>query len=283
MDLLVGTAAGVLDLEGRYLLEGTGVSHVTGDTGDWWAATDGGLVRNGQAVASPPSGARLNCVAVAGDRIWVGADSARLFRFSDGELIEDPALADAPGRDTWHTPWGGPPDVRSLAVGSDGVLYVNVHVGGILRRDGEGFTPLVDIHSDVHQVAAHPHQPRAVAAATARGLAVAFDGGSFEFRTEGLEHSYCRAVGLEEETVLVSASRGPRGGASRLYRGSLRGGDLAACGDLPPFDSNLDTHCVLARSDGYFLGHGSSVWVSRDRGETWEEAAGGLPTITSLA
>lgn len=44
----------------------------------------------------------------------------------------------AEGREEWYTPWGGLPDVRSLAVGTAGERYVNVHVSGILRSHEQG-------------------------------------------------------------------------------------------------------------------------------------------------
>lgn len=283
MDLLIGTTAGVFDLEGKAQSGASRVSHVARSGENWWAVGDDGLVRNGQVVAAPPPGAVLHCVAPGSGRVWVGADSARLSYLDDGELVEDESFARAPGRDAWHTPWGGPPDVRSLSVGPDGVLYVNVHVGGILRHTGDGFSPTVDIASDVHQVLAHPDRPGVVVAATAQGLAMTGNGSDFGFRTDGLPHTYCRAVAVDRDTVLVSASRGPRGGDARLYRGPLDGGALEPCKGLPIFEENIDTHCVLARPDAYFLGHGPQLWVSADGGDSWEAATDGLPSVTALA
>src|SRR5207245_2574370 len=82
----------------------------------------------------------------------------------------------APGRDDWFTPWGGPPDTRTISEDADAV-YVNVHVGGILRSDDAGATwsPTIRIHADVHKVLARPG--RLYAACGARGLAVSSDGG----------------------------------------------------------------------------------------------------------
>lgn len=283
MDLLIGTTAGVFDLEGEAQSGASRVSHVARLGEGWWAVGDDGLVRSGEVVTAPPDGTVLNCVAPGPDRVWVGADSARLYYLEDGQLVEDLSFARAPGRDAWHTPWGGAPDVRSLSAGPDDVLYVNVHVGGILRRAADGFSPTVDIAADVHQVLAHPDRPGRVAAATARGLATTGDGSVFVFRTEGLAHTYCRAVAVDGDTVLVSASRGPRGGDARLYRGSLDGGTLEPCEGLPAFEGNIDTHCVLARPGAYFLGHGPQVWVSTDGGDRWTAATDGLPSVTALA
>lgn len=283
MDLLIGTTAGIFDLEGEARSGGSRVSHVARWGEDWWAVGDDGLVMNGEVTAARPAGTVLHCVAPGPDRVWVGADAARLYYLLEGRLEEDRSFARAPGRDAWHTPWGGPPDVRSLSVGPDGVLYVNVHVGGILSDAGDGFSPTVDIAADVHQVLAHPDRPGVVAAATARGLATTGDGSDFGFRTDGLPYTYCRAVAVDDDTVLVSASRGPRGGDARLYRGCLDGGALEPCEGLPIFEENVDTHCVLARAGAYFLGHGPQVWVSTDGGDSWTAATDGLPSVTALA
>lgn len=281
--MLLATVGGVFDLDGGIALPDWPMAHIVRHDGSWWAVGEAGLVRDGETIAQAPDGVTLNCVLVTEHTVWVGASSARLFRLEDGWLVEDDAFAAAPGRDKWHTPWGGPPDVRSMAEAADGTVYVNVHVGGILRFDDAGFTPTIDISADVHQVTAHPATPDLVVAATAYGLAVTTNGHDFEFRTDGLSHRYARAVAIDGDTVLVSSSRGPRGGDARLHRGALAGGALEVCDALPPLDGNIDTHCVATRPGLWLVGHGSSVWASTDRGNTWEVAVDGLPSITSLA
>src|SRR5207249_11804592 len=118
-------------------------------------------------------------------------------------------FAQAPTRGAWYTPGGGPADVRSLSTGAGGAVYANVHVGGILRSDdGDRWkaTPL-DIDSDVHQVLAHPTRPGLVFAAAAVGLVTSRDGGaSWDVSDEGMHASYCRAVAIAGEVLLVSAS-----------------------------------------------------------------------------
>lgn len=285
MGPLIGTADGVYDLTGGSVLAGQQVRHLRRFEDTWWAVDDTGNVwHESDGIASAPPGVSFTCLQPAPDRVWLGADAARLYVLEDGQIVQDERFADSPGRDAWHTPWGGPPDIRSMALGSDGVLYVNVHVGGILRYDATGPTPTLDIDSDVHQVTAHPRRALVVAA-TARGLAVAVDGRHFEFRSEGLEHLYCRAVAVDDESVLVSASRGPRGTAAQLYRGSLDGGFLERCrSGLPDeFTGNIDTHCLLATDEGWFVGNGGTVWSSEDGGTTWGIAIGDLAPITCLA
>jgi hypothetical protein len=232
-----------------------------------------------------PPGATPQCVQPTLDTTWVGADRARLFALEDLQLSEDEFFADAPDRERWHTPWGGPPDVRSMTLDADHTLYINVHVGGILRYDDTGVVPTLDISADVHQVAAHPTNKGAVFAASALGLAFSHNGHDFEFRSDGLHADYCRAVAVMEDRVVVSASTGPRTNRARLYAGALWDGSLdPVTRGLPEwFEDNIDTHCLAATGATLHLGHGDTVWRSDDAGETWSVLTSGAPTITCLA
>jgi hypothetical protein len=282
MDYLIGTDGGVFDAGGGALLEERSIHHLARRRDEWWAVGEAGLWRDGELVAVPPPGVTLNCVQPSPDAVWVGADSARLYRLEADRLVEDRGFAEAPGREEWHTPWGGPPDVRSMSLGADGELYINVHVGGILRYGPDGPVPTLDINADVHQVVAHPERPGAVVAACALGLAESTDGLEFGFRTDGLAHRYSRAVAVHGDSVLLSASRGPRGGEARLHIGRLGEGPLTPLEGLPALPGNIDTHCVLAGPDGYLVGHGDSVWASTDSGTSWRVLVDGLPDITCM-
>lgn len=285
MPLLIGTVSGAIDLAGDHLLDGERVKHLVSDEDTWWAVAEGGSIfRGGTAIASMPDSATAQCVQPTHQTIWVGADRARLYAVEDEGPVEDPVFADAPGREEWHTPWGGPADIRSMAVDADHTLYVNVHVGGILRYDNTGVVPTIDIHSDVHQVAAHPSLPGAVFAACAYGLAVSRNGHDFEIRSDGLHATYCRAVVVLDDRLLVSASTGPRSSSGRLYRGDLwSGGFEPLTRGLPEwFESNLDTHCLAVSGGSIYAGNGDTVWRSDDGGDTWDLAVSGLPQITCL-
>ena len=98
-------------------------------------------------------GLDATCLAMT-DAIHVGSSQARLFRVIDGTLEPVASFDAAEGRGTWYTPWGGPPATRSISEW-DGDMYVNVHVGGILRTSdgGASWIPTIDIDADVHQVA----------------------------------------------------------------------------------------------------------------------------------
>ena len=288
MNLLVGTIAGMfaLDEPANPLIANTTINHIARDGEGWWAVDDEARVHHdGQIVANGPDDATLNCVLPVDEAIWVGASSARLYRIDGRDLIEDQDFADTPGRADWYTPWGGPPDVRSIAVDGAGTLFINVHVGGILRYDDTGPTPTLDQDADVHQVIADKSVEGRVLAACARGLAQSSDGRAFTYRDDGLHAPYCRAVALIGDTVVISASTGPRSSQARLYRASLTSGPFEQCSEGLPewFDDNLDTHCLAVLDGSVYAGHGGTVWRSDDHGGHWTEVVSGLPRITCLA
>ncbi len=287
MSLLIGTTAGAFRLgNDDPLLDDTRINHLAVDDRGWWAVDGKGRIHlNGDSVGRLPESANALCIQPTPETVWIGSNEGRLFGLQGDEVAEDEFFATAPGRDAWYTPWGAPADVRSMTLDADHTLYINVHVGGIIRYDNTGVVPTLDIDADVHQVSAHPSRKGAVFAATAYGLAHSHNGHDFDFRTGGLHSSYCRAVAVTEDRVLVSASTGPRTSKGRLYVGDLWEGDLEpSTAGLPEwFDDNLNTHCIAVKDDGVFVGFGDSVWTSTDDGESWEQAAGGLSKVTCIA
>jgi hypothetical protein len=229
-------------------------------------------------------GFAATCLAMT-DVLTVGSAEAHLFRLGDSGLERVEAFDAADGRDEWYTPWSGPPDTRSFSEWDDDV-FVNVHVGGILRTSDRGasWTPTIDIDADVHQVAT---AEGLVLAACAGGLATSNDrGGSWTLRDEGLDAPYSRGVAVCGETVLVSASRGPRGGDAAIYRGDLAGGGFERCPTTPErFDDNIDSYCLDALNDGTYAAFGTThgaVYGSDDAGASWAELASGLLPIQHL-
>jgi len=269
---------------------GRAVTTVAPHGGELWGAVDGTELWQTSGgewihVADLPD-LRATCIAATHADVFVGTSEARLFRVADGRMEAVAAFDRAEGRSSWYTPWGGPPETRSISEWDDD-LYVNVHVGGIQRTDdrGEHWTPTIDIDADVHQVAT---AEGFVLAACASGLAVSEDrGGTWIIRADGLEAPYSRAVTVCGDVVLVSASRGPRGGRSAVYRGALASGGFERCRDGLPewFDDNIDSSCLDALPDGSFAAFGTSdgqLFGSRDTGSSWIELASGLPAVRGV-
>lgn len=292
--ILVGTRDGLLtlDLDGGIAATdhaGRAVTSIVRDGPQLWAIVDRSEVWHAPDDAwhhvATLEGHQASCIAMT-DAIHVGSSEARLFRLS-GDTLEPVAAFDAAeGRDTWFTPWGGPPETRSMSEwGPD--VYVNVHVGGILHTDdaGASWDPTIDIEADVHQVAT---ARGLVLAATAGGLATSTDrGASWSVRTDGLEARYARAVAVFGEQVLVSTSKGPRGGRAAVYRAPLDDGPFERCrAGLPEwFEDNIDTGCLDALNDGSFAAFGTAagrLFASEDGGGSWREVAAALPRIEHL-
>jgi hypothetical protein len=292
-EILVGTRAGLVSGPGGEP-EGT-TEPIVGLAGAGdvrWA-----LVGGGDVLRSDDGGwERVDsldryagrCLLPTDEAVLIGTSEAHLYRLHRDALALDEGFEAVAGRDGWYTPWGGPPDTRSMSMDDAGTVYVNVHVGGIVRsRDQATWEPTIDIDADVHQVLAHPTRTGMVLAACARGLAVSTDGGdSWDVADDGLHGPYCRAVAVAGNTVLVSASTGPFTDRAAVYRRSLDGGDpFERCtGGLPEwFPSNIDTHRVAARGPMVALGtEGGEVWTSEDEGRTWERTASGLSPVTCV-
>lgn len=193
--------------------------------------------------------------------VLLGTDeSAFLYRWQEGDVSARrvPTFDALPCRARWHTPWGGPAAVRSLAVSGKWV-YADIHVGSIMRSPDEGVTwePVTpELNEDVHQVATTPAHPSRVVANTANAVYVSDDyGHSWTHRARGLSARYGRAVAVspkDADLLLASVSRGPRGGEARLFRSENGGGSWEPVnGDFPEaLDRNIDTYHVTFTEDG---------------------------------
>jgi hypothetical protein len=293
--ILAGTKRGLIDVgTGRTLLQGA-ITALDGFSGPWWAVVDDHRIWVSEDVAAwtertSIKGLRVRCVLGTGASALVGTSEAHLLSVEDGSATRVRSFDRVPTRDDWYTPWGGPADVRSLARGAGGRVYVNVHVGGILASDdGENdWAPTaMDIDADVHQVLAHPSDAGRAFAATAIGLAVTSNGGaSWDFTEEGLHAAYCRAIAIGGNTLLLSASKSHTGRASALYRRALDGERFERCSEGLPewFADNVDTHCLVASGDHAALGTSDGfVYASEDAGRTWSPVADGLGEVTAVA
>ena len=278
--------------DGGSWLAGREVTAIAPDGAGWLALVDGDevvRVHGDEVDALGSVGEETGrCVLGAGDVVLVGTAHARLARIADGASAIVSSFDDAEGRDGWYTPWGGPPDTRSLTASGDDTVFANVHVGGILRAEDPAgtWTPTIDVDADVHQVLADPTDPRHVAAATALGLAESRDaGGSWTFVTDGLHASYARAVALDGDRLFLSASTGPRGGRAALYRRDAGASAFERCeGGLDEwFPGNIDSHCVAAAGGTVLIGtEDGRAFQSNDGGDTWRPLDGDFARITCV-
>lgn len=297
--VLVATAAGLFELGGRervpvHPLAGRDVAALARQGRHVWAVVDGRELWRWRADADWAIAARLDGPAATAllatpDGLLVGTEQAHLLRIEDGRPVRLEAFDAVEGRAAWYTPWGDPADVRSLAADPAGRLYVNVHVGGVVRSADGGATwqPTLDIEADVHQVVTDPARPGLVLVAAAVGLGISRDGGAtWRFETEGLHAAYCRAAAVADDTVLVSASSGHSARRGAVYRRRLDGpGSLERCaGGLPRwFGGNVDTAGLAAAGPAVVLASPEgAVFLSEDRGERWSLLADGLPEIRAV-
>ena len=296
MVVLAGTAAGLVDVGAGAVVHLAG--HDVHAVQDGWALVDRREVvrqaaptAGGGPGAPAPGWATLTCLAAApddpGGAALVGTAGAHLLRAAAAwERVE--AFEHAGGRPGWYTPWGGPPDVRSLSTAPDGTVLVNVHVGGILRSadGGASWAPTIDIDADVHQVVALDGG-RAVAAC-AQGLATSDDGGAtWSLHDDGLHATYARSVAVAGRTALVGVSSGPDGGQAAVYRRPLAAeAPLDRCRSGLPEDlgGNVDTFRLAGAPDGTaaFATADGRVFVSADEGATWEQSGERLPAVRCL-
>jgi hypothetical protein len=229
------------------------------------------------------------CLFPTAHSLFVGASEAHLFSLRDHALEPVPSLDTVPGREDWYTPWGGPPDIRSIAADPSGTVYVNVHVGGIVRSadGGESWQPTIDIDADVHQVL-YDADSSLLLAASAVGLAISTNrGGSWRFHTEGLHGTYLRAVAVAGDVILVTASTGPSTRRSAVYRTSAHDREsFERCRrGLPEwFSDNINTFCLSAANSRVAFGTSDGqVFSSSDQGQSWNVVAERLPRVLCIA
>ena len=293
--LLAGTTRSLWDLDRSYeIAEDARVSALAGRAGRAWALFDrerieliGAFDVDEVAVLDPPDG---QCLAVLpSGELVIGRAGARLLLAQPeaaSRLQTLGAFDSLPGRDQWQNPAGQTPDLRSLAVDTEGRLYAGVHVGGLWMSEDSGshWTASIEVAADVHEVTTGVGGRVAVAAG--QGFGWSDDRGStWHWSTEGLHAPYCRAVALDGDAAYVTASTGPSTRQAALYRSAPVGEPFVKCGrGLPEwFPANIDTACLTARDRVVAFGTPTGeVWQSRDGGESFEKIAFELGPVTAV-
>ncbi len=228
-------------------------------------------------------------------QLLIGTEGPYLYRFEDGGVERNESFDNLECRKEWHTPWGGPAALRSMAMTSDGWVYADIHVGSIMRSPDSGITwqPVTpQLHEDVHQVATSVRVNERVYANTANAVYVSNDRGrSWEHRSDGFPFRYGRAIAVhpdDPDSLLATVSRGPHGNAQgELYRSADAGRSWVhvTAGFPESAPGNIDTCQIGFAQDGAAWGVVErTLYRSEDGGTRWErfwEASGDIRMIHS--
>jgi hypothetical protein len=217
-------------------------------------------------------------------RLLLGTDEgAHVFLMEGGPARRIESFEQLPCRSGWHTPWGGPPAVRTLAGTPAGVVYADIHVGSIMRSDdgGQKWQPVTpDLHEDVHEVATSGACPDRVAANTAKAVYVSEDrGGTWAHRGRDLDNRYGRALALSAEDadlMLATVSDGPHGRNvhGQLYRSQDAGRTWSHVVDPVPDSTpeNINTGRVaFTRGEVGWVAIDTALYRGEDRATNWRE------------
>lgn len=273
--LLVGTKQGLVDLDrGDTLVDGHTVTALAPGPTRWHALLDRRVVirlDDGEVVTvgELPADDGQSLAVLADGTVVVGRTGARL-AIVGAQAQDVSAFEHVPERDHWKNPANATPDTRSMATSGED-LWVNVHVGGVWHSGdrGESWQGVIEPGADVHEVRA---ENGSVVVAAAVGFGWKERGAnSWSWTTDGLHHSYLRAVCVDGETAYVSASDGPFTKRGAVYRARL-GSAFVHCEEGLPgwFPGNVDTGHLDAAGGRAVIGFGQDVYVSEDDGDSWQ-------------
>lgn len=173
-------------------------------------------------------------------------------------------------------------------------LHVAIEAGALLRSEDSGETWRDRVPGgprDTHTLAAHASAPGRLYSAAGDGYFESLDEGDTWSRVmEGLEHGYCWSVAVsrsDPDTVLLSASKGPRAAHSKefanscVYRRSANEPWRKA--DLPGSESRRAP--VLARSEVepgvFYLSSEGELYRSPNSGVEWRKLTVNWPERSS--
>jgi len=286
MRITIGTDKGALRLDEGNIETIWAGAPVIGLAGPLALTATGQVVGAADGAISTPAGDRLTCIAANDRTVLVGTAGAHVLLLGPGGFEPVKDFDAIEGRDGWYTPWGAPPDTRSLAIDDGGTWFVNVHVGGVWRSAGDHqWDEVVVVDDDTHQVTASDGW---VAAAAAVGAGVSDDGGrTFRWSAAGLHASYCRAAAIAGDTLLVTASTGPFTHQGAVYRRPLTSSErFERCREGLPewFDENIDSFRLAARGpEAAVASSAGDVYISDDAGGSWRQVATGIGKVHCIS
>jgi len=229
---------------------------------------------------------RIDSLCIVNEKpldLLIGTTPPYMYRINEeGPAKRSKTFDDLDVRSQWYTPWGGPAAVRSMASTTTGWVYADIHVGSIMRSPDNGRTwgPVTSsLHEDVHEVSTTPASDRRVYANTYRSVYISEDkGDSWEHRSNGLNNRYGRGITVNPgnpDTILCGVSDGPSGGAvnGQLYYTEDAGVNWThvSKGFPEATKKNIDTfHIAYAGKDIAWVTDETTLFMSRDRGKTWE-------------
>lgn len=214
--------------------------------------------------------------------VLIGTEAPQLYLLLGATTTRNEAFASLPCRSSWHTPWGGPAALRSLAAAED-YVYADIHVGSIMRSSDRGRTwePVTpDLHEDVHEVNTCPAGPERVYATTARAVYVSDDrGNSWHHRAKDLGARYGRAIAVapgDPDLVLTSVSDGPHGddvhGQLFVTQDAGLSWTHVSEGFPDSTKANIDTFHVTFSPHGLAWAMvGRALYVGEDRATRWRQ------------
>ena len=230
-----------------------------------------------------------------GPEVLIGTEAPHVYLLEGASVGRVESFGQLPCRDGFHTPWGGPAAVRSLAAAPDGFVYADIHVGSIMRSPdrGRSWQPVTpELHEDVHQVATCPAGPKRVYANTADGVWISNDrGDSWRHRADDLDNRYGRGITAapgNPDVILATVSDGPHGDNvhGELWRTDDAGRTWRHITDGFPASTpdNINTYHVAFETDELaWAVVGDAVYVSGDGGVSWRQIWRGPEPIIMLA